>query len=994
MRFLRDERSQFDFGYNPNWAAQKFMSGASHGDVGTPVGGNLSGGQYTDMLNAFTPYTPDGFGDTNMSRYTLYWMVRACWNGEGPYYYDPSKAGMSVETVTFNTAKLAKVQLFQNSNYGGYSGNLSVGNYKLADMRARGILNDDISSIKVPSGFKVTCYQHDNFIGTSWEFTADEANMGNRGCNDEVSSIKIEGPASSPDKSYYVYYRPNGQVYMLKSVDTPHEYIYPADGDDPTVEWDDSRDLSDYYAVKGIAGKLRERWNRYKSSWYSDYYLITVVDDSFTHWWVSPEDMSGGATQAGRFKFDEIIPETDTGRACASHEEAIFRNYQWVMTEKRFAIVVPLRLNAMSCGNGGGFQVVEGNGIAGLTTARKFKSDKNKWAIADNTNSSSPHPGDYRICLYWKGDSLIPESDVWGSMLTGTVNPPLVAHNAPGVYRFGFPRYHKNNHDNNETYALGSRVISGTDPNSSHGFTLGDNKWNSRNTLLPVIITMLGTVMDNQNRDFASVANGESNRNTTLMRMKKFTETMMIPILPRFYYRYNNQNPATTMNTWVPRIIGNGSSDTTAHHRRIHTRTYEIQADQSFWGGWTQRNYYQPIPMRTPLNMLYDSDYSTTTGRCDGLLALLTEYDVTQPRGSANAPKSRLITNALKLLMSLGDDKFDDPAGLDYSAANFDDTYPQWGARRKLLYALEQVVSSMKFTKSKVVSILERSPKNITFPAWMFATGTDSDSDGHCDTFSGTRDVDVIVDKSLHSMVGHNKTATLPGTGLAAYPDERDPADPNGNYEGKSWNLFNDTLGRLGELLSSEGTTAGKYNIMEDVISIVDKTLAKVNPTDDQIRAMVHTLGIIATYYDGGWIYPDDVKKVVTEYLPLILEAQANNPDYPDGENMRMAALISNDMIRPGGLADYISNTMETDYSAREIFDDIFRFLGDPLIANPDSRLWSDIVEMNEGMIEAMIRCKDKTGSELYDLLGYQYNGPSGEVTFDYFGNVGRVFSR
>ena len=236
--------------------------------------------------------------------------------------------------------------------------------------------------------------------------------------------------------------------------------------------------------------------------------------------------------------------------------------------------------------------------------------------------------------------------------------------------------------------------------------------------------------------------------------------------------------------------------------------------------------------------------------------------------------------------------------------------------------------------------------------------------------------------------------STLPGTGLAAYPDERDPADPNGNYEGKSWNLFNDTLGRLGELLSSRGTTAGKYNIMEDVISIVDKSLAKVNPTNDQIRALVHTLGIIATYYDGGWIYPDDVKTVVTEYLPLILEAQANNPDYPNGENMRMAALISNDMIRSGGLADYISNTMETDYSAREIFDDIFRFLGDPLIANPDSRLWNDIVEMNEGMIEAMIRCKDKTGSELYDLLDYQYNGPGGEVTFDYFGNVGRVLSR
>ena len=330
---------------------------------------------------------------------------------------------------------------------------------------------------------------------------------------------------------------------------------------------------------------------------------------------------------------------------------------------------------------------------------------------------------------------------------------------------------------------------------------------------------------------------------------------------------------------------------------------------------------------------------------------------MTQPRGTGNSPKTRLITNALKLLMNLGDEKFDDPPGLDYAAADFDDTYPQWGARRKLLYALEQVVSSMKFTKSQVVTLLGRSPKNISYPAWMFAGGTDTDGDGHCDSFSDTRPEDVIVDKSLHSLVGHNKTATLPGTGLAAYPDERDPGDPN--YEGKSWDLFNDTVPRLGELLSDRGLTAGKYNIMEDVIAIVDKCLAKVNPSDSQIRALVHTLGIVATYYDSGWLYPDDVKTIVTEYMPLILEVSVNSPDYAAGENMRMAAELTDDFMRPGGIADYIANTAASDYATGEIFDDLFRFLGDPLINDINSRLWDDIVEMNEGMIEAMLRSRD-----------------------------------
>jgi len=737
--------------------------------------------------------------------------------------------------------------------------------------------------------------------------------------------------------------------------------------------------------------------------------MIQVIDDLLNKWYITPERSTEGASardslEAGRFIFKELITEdgvrelTDEyereiakNRACKSHEEAIFRNFQWAMTEKKFAIVVPLALRKniyLGTANGAGFQIVEGNGIAGLTACRKYRDTESVWAIANNSGETSPHPGDYRIRIIWKGDGILGSSTVWDSLEKGTANPPLVAHNAPGVFRFGFPRYINGSGDNSTHYALGSRVV--VDQNSNWGFTNSntDERWNRRNTILPLVITMLGTVMDNQNRNFSISAN----RDTTLARLKKFTETMMIPILPRFYYRYSQEGTETTVNTWVPRITGNTADAGVAHHRRIHRRTYEVDSDRSYWGGWTQRNYYQPLPMRTPLNMLYDSNYATTDGRCDGLLALLTEYNVDALRGSGNAPKTRVITNVLKLLMNLGDEKFDDPPGLDYTAANFDDTYPQWGARRKLLYALEQVVSAQKFTKSKVVEILGRSPKNIAFAPWMFATGSDSDGDGHNDTFSGVRPEDVIVDKTLHSLVGHNKTATLPNTGLAAYPDERDPADPN--YEGKSWNLFNDTLSRLGELLSSKGTSSGTYNIMEDVIGIVDKCLAKVNPTEAQIKSLVHTLGIVATYYDGGWIYPDDVKTIVTEYLPKILETQANNPEYPNGENMRMGALISHDFLNPGGLADYVTDTIESEYSAREIIEDLWRFLGDPLISDENSRLWNDIVEMNEGMIESMLRSKDHPGRDLYEASDFQYNGPTGDVIYDYFGGLGKVFSR
>ena len=58
-----------------------------------------------------------------------------------------------------------------------------------------GIGNDSISSVKVPSGFRVTLYEHDiNWYngGNTLVLTSDEPNLPNRGFNDVVSSIKVE----------------------------------------------------------------------------------------------------------------------------------------------------------------------------------------------------------------------------------------------------------------------------------------------------------------------------------------------------------------------------------------------------------------------------------------------------------------------------------------------------------------------------------------------------------------------------------------------------------------------------------------------------------------------------------------------------------------------------------------------------------------------------------------------------------------------------------
>jgi hypothetical protein len=84
---------------------------------------------------------------------------------------------------------------YKDCNYAGTAVGLNVGTYTLAQMNAAGILNDDISSVKVTSGYKVTLYMDDNFGGTSKVLTADMACDGT--FNDKTSSIKIETNAAA-----------------------------------------------------------------------------------------------------------------------------------------------------------------------------------------------------------------------------------------------------------------------------------------------------------------------------------------------------------------------------------------------------------------------------------------------------------------------------------------------------------------------------------------------------------------------------------------------------------------------------------------------------------------------------------------------------------------------------------------------------------------------------------------------------------------------------
>jgi hypothetical protein len=73
-----------------------------------------------------------------------------------------------------------------------------VGRYTLSALNAWGVRNDDITSLKVASGYQVTLYADDNFGGASLTKTADDASLVDDDWNDKVSSLVVSQGTSTP----------------------------------------------------------------------------------------------------------------------------------------------------------------------------------------------------------------------------------------------------------------------------------------------------------------------------------------------------------------------------------------------------------------------------------------------------------------------------------------------------------------------------------------------------------------------------------------------------------------------------------------------------------------------------------------------------------------------------------------------------------------------------------------------------------------------------
>jgi hypothetical protein len=110
------------------------------------------------------------------------------------YQAPPARAYEKMGTTPGATAKYPDpVALFRDCNFDGWwNAGFFIGKYTSADLNFHYVPVNDISSVKVQPGYKVTFYDQDNFQGASLVKTSDASCLVNDGWNDRAKSMIVE----------------------------------------------------------------------------------------------------------------------------------------------------------------------------------------------------------------------------------------------------------------------------------------------------------------------------------------------------------------------------------------------------------------------------------------------------------------------------------------------------------------------------------------------------------------------------------------------------------------------------------------------------------------------------------------------------------------------------------------------------------------------------------------------------------------------------------
>ncbi|VUD69258.1 Oligosaccharide 4-alpha-D-glucosyltransferase [Thalassocella blandensis] len=93
------------------------------------------------------------------------------------------------------------ITIFQHCNYTGWAVNFPSGDFSLDALLQAGVVNNDASSLKVPSGFSAILFDEDNFSGNAIIISNDVSCLVDYGFNDVFSSLQVTNGGGSSSSS-------------------------------------------------------------------------------------------------------------------------------------------------------------------------------------------------------------------------------------------------------------------------------------------------------------------------------------------------------------------------------------------------------------------------------------------------------------------------------------------------------------------------------------------------------------------------------------------------------------------------------------------------------------------------------------------------------------------------------------------------------------------------------------------------------------------------
>lgn len=794
-----------------------------------------------------------------------------------------------------------------------------------------------------------------------------------------------EGPYYSTQSAevagdVHTVYRPDGSIYAQVEKTDPGDastwtYTYPKDADyDVDADSDGNRD------------------NRYKETWKTDYFLIRNkkgVGTTYCHAPGSMEQANNSAAAAGAYTVTERIAEKNSSRECATQEEAMVRNFQWLVNEKKFLYVMPMRIDA-GVDAATLYVRLEGNGIQGVANIRKAPTHGN-WCSPTSDNAGDI-PGAGRVLVEMSEGNLTNFSVVYDTVLgAGYVLPDIVGAN------FG-PLQHM--------AIMNSSTVASADagPAGPH--------WDDRSRMFPILAAIIGEL--HKRSHYEEPASGYSFNDSDNNRYPfKVVSDHLIPALAKPLFYYQKESGAEPHKAWKPQTMNNGTSC-----------LQPDQDDPSTVSGDNGRtdSEFQPKPLRTLVSMLGESSPKSM----DGLLCLMNNTDV--------------VSKVIELLDALSSENFDNPAEFDSENVN------TWGVRHKLFYGLEQLLTGMKVTAGEVYSRGYVSADD--FEPWQLASGTEEPYgnvrecdvvlDSMFDNLLGPEGAlseipdtlvsreNVIVKGRIVSMElpdesivpgsvvlefkddAENYTAAnasfgmsdglitgsdIEGYGKIDYTDGRIyfvlKNEPDENLVisysiTENWDGFRETMDELGLFIEEDS----RFNILDDGIDAFGALLDALTYDDDlagELKGSLYVLGKLFAGYSGdSWTFQgeegfDFLYMMLKEDLPKLQKGMLDE----NGDNIEAVLVLLKELLKENGMVESVIDIVDamelTDlFEWNEIFGDLNALLHDDLMTDIDSDLWPALANMLEDMADA-IESGSSSGSdaieELFEEYGFQYNG-------------------